>query len=69
MRTHQWWIARWLRLGIGYKVRCRYESDMIIIPYGDDIRSVLFFCYLGQGRFMYPTKQALPMIDLMQVGI
>lgn len=66
------WIDRWLEMGIGGlgdSILPQYDSDIISMPYEVYVRDTLFFCYRCERGLSYPKEHALPMVELMQVGI
>lgn len=75
-----WWVDRWMGMGIGEIRRNSIEINypvyqnppIINMPYYENhVADDLCFLNILENRAMlyYPTKQALPMIDLIQVGI
>lgn len=72
MKSPMEWIDRWLEMGIGGlgdSILPQYDSDIISMPYEVYVRDILFFCYRYDRGLSYPKEQALPMVELMQVGI
>jgi hypothetical protein len=75
-----WWVDRWMGMGIGKINRNSIEINypvyqnypIISMPYYEkDVADNLYFLDIigNESSLYYPREQALPMIELIQVGV